>query len=77
MPEVGLKGEGNSFFKTGMCFSSDNRLLHPDLEMAAFHQQKRDLFVFLSLQSTLRSFKMKDVAEIPSSHIYYFGNEHF
>lgn len=70
VPQAGPKTEANSFFKTRMYFSSIKRLLHPDLELAAFHQQKHDLFVFPSLQSTLRSFKMRDDTEIPSHHIF-------
>jgi len=68
--QAGPKAEGNSFFQNKDVFSSIRCLLHPDLEMAAFHQQTYDLFVFPNLQSTLRSFKMNDATEIPSRHIF-------
>lgn len=70
VPQAGPKPEGNPFFKTRMYISSIKRLLHPDLEIAAFHQQRHDLSVCPSLQSTLRSFKMKDATEIPSCHVF-------
>lgn len=70
MPQESPKPEDNSFFQLNLYFSSIKHLLHPNLEMAASLQEKHDLFVFPSLQSTLRCFKMKDAAEIPGCHIF-------